>query len=42
MISLKTAKVISLLGLMAIAAVLIYGFSGGNFIEDGAELLSNP
>ena len=39
---MKIAKVISLLGLMAMGAVLIYGFSVGNFIEDGAELLSNP
>ena len=39
---MKVAKAISLLGLLAMTAVLIYGFTVGNFIEDGKELLSNP
>ena len=39
---MKVAKVISLLGLIAMTAVLIYGFTVGNFREDGAALLSNP
>ena len=39
---MKAAKVISLLGLLAVTAVLFYGFTYGNFREDGAALLSNP
>ncbi len=39
---MKIAKAISLLGLLAMSAVLIYGFTAGNFLEDGAQLLSNP
>lgn len=39
---MKVAKAISILGLLAMTAVLIYGFTAGNFIEDGATLLSNP
>lgn len=39
---MKIAKLISLLGLVAMAAALIYGFTAGNFLEDGAQLLSNP
>ena len=39
---MKIAKAISLLGLIAMTAVLVYGFTAGDFIADGAELLSNP
>jgi len=39
---MKLAKAIALLGLLAMTAVLIYGFTAGNFVEDGAQLLSNP
>jgi len=39
---MKLAKAIALLGLLAMTVVLIYGFTAGDFIEDGAELLSNP
>ena len=39
---MKIAKVVSLLGLLVMSAVLIYGFTAGNFREDGAALLSNP
>jgi len=39
---MKVAKAISLLGLLAMTTVLIYGFTVGNFREDGAALLSNP
>ena len=39
---MKVAKAISLLGLLAMTLVLIYGFTAGNFREDGAALLSNP
>ena len=39
---MKLAKVVSFLGILAMTAVLIYGFTAGNFLEDGAALLSNP
>ena len=39
---MKIAKAISFLGMIAMVAVLFYGFTVGNFVEDGAELLSNP
>ena len=39
---MKVAKTISLLGLLAMTAALISGFTIGNFREDGATLLSNP
>lgn len=39
---MKIAKVISLLGLLAMTGVLIYGFTTGSFLQDGAELLANP
>jgi hypothetical protein len=38
----KIAKVIALLGLLAMTAVLIYGFTVGNFAEEGKQLLSMP
>ncbi len=39
---MKTAKGIALLGLLAMTAVLIYGFTAGNFAEEGKQLLSMP
>ena len=39
---MKFAKLISFLGILAMTAVLIYGFTVGNFSVDGAELLQNP
>lgn len=39
---MKIAKAISFAGVLAMTAVLIYGFTAGDFIEDGAQLLSNP
>lgn len=39
---MKTAKIISALGILAMTAVLIYGFTVGNFSADGAKLLQNP
>lgn len=39
---MKLAKAISLLGLLAMTAVLIYAFTFGDFMQDGGELLSNP
>lgn len=39
---MKIAKAIALLGLLAMTAVLIYGFSVGNFSAEGSQLLSMP
>lgn len=39
---MKIAKAISLICLLAMTAALIYGFTVGDFLEDGAQLLSNP
>ena len=39
---MKIAKLIALLGLLAMTAVLIYGFIVGDFAVDGAKILSNP
>jgi hypothetical protein len=39
---MKLATIVSLIGLFAMTAVLIYGFVYGDFLEDGKELLSNP
>jgi hypothetical protein len=39
---MKIAKIISLLGIFAMTAVLIYGFTVGDFSGEGAQLLSMP
>ena len=39
---MKLAKVISLLGLLAMTAVLVYGFTIGDFSGEGARLLAMP
>jgi hypothetical protein len=39
---MKIAKIISLLGLLAMTAVLIHGFTAGNFSEEGTKLLAMP
>ena len=39
---MKYAKIISVLGLLAMSAVLIYGFKVGDFGQDGGKLLLNP
>jgi hypothetical protein len=39
---MKIAKAIALLGLLAMTAVLIYGFTVGDFAEEGKQLLSMP
>jgi hypothetical protein len=39
---MKIAKGIALLGLLAMTAILVYGFTVGNFSEEGKELLSMP
>ena len=39
---MKTAKIISLLGVLAMTAALIYGFTIGDFSGEGSQLLSMP
>jgi len=39
---MKIAKVIAALGLLAMTVVLVYGFTVGNFSEDGAKIMANP
>ena len=39
---MKTAKIISILGILAMTAVLIYGFTVGDFSGEGSQLLSMP
>lgn len=39
---MKTIKVISVLGILAMTVVLVYGFSVGDFASDGSLILSNP
>lgn len=39
---MRYAKWISALGIIAMTAALIYGFTVGDFAMDGAQLLSNP
>ncbi len=39
---MKLAKIIAWIGLLAMSAVLVYGFTTGNFSEDGSEILANP
>jgi len=36
------AKILAWLGLLAMTAVLIFGFTSGNFGEDGRAILANP
>lgn len=39
---MKLAKFIAILGIFAMTAVLLYGFTQGNFSVDGEALLKNP
>lgn len=39
---MKIAKIISLLGVLAMTTVLIYGFTIGDFSGEGSQLLSMP
>jgi hypothetical protein len=42
MTSMKTAKLVALLGLLAMTGILIYGFTVGDFAGEGSTLLSMP
>jgi hypothetical protein len=39
---MKLAKAIALIGLLAMTGILVYGFTLGNFTEEGRKLLSMP
>ena len=39
---MRVAKTLALIGLLAMSAILIYGFSIGDFSNDGAKILGNP
>ncbi len=39
---MRTAKIIALLGLAAMSAALIFGFTVGDFISEGGQLVSMP
>ena len=39
---MKIAKAISVLGILAMTAVLIYGFTVGDFFGEGSELFAMP
>ena len=39
---MRIAKLIAFLGLLAMTAVLVYGFVAGDFAEEGKQLLSMP
>lgn len=39
---MKIARWMALAGLLAMTAVLIYGFSAGDFLAEGSRLLSMP
>jgi Protein of unknown function (DUF1475) len=39
---MKIAKIITFLGILAMTAVLIYGFTVGDFLAEGSQLLSMP
>ena len=39
---MKIAKTVALLGILAMTAVLIYGFTAGDFFGEGSQLLAMP
>ncbi len=39
---MRTAKIISLLGILAMTSVLIYGFTIGDFAGEGSKLIAMP
>ncbi len=39
---MRVAKIIALLGVLAMSGVLIYAFATGNFNQEGSALLSMP
>lgn len=39
---MKLAKIIAFIGLLAMTAVLIYGFTIGDFLAEGSKLMTMP
>jgi predicted small integral membrane protein len=39
---MKIAKIISLLGVVVMTAVLVYGFTAGDFFSEGSQLMAMP
>ena len=39
---MKLAKLIAFLGVLAMSAVLVYGFTAGDFFSEGSQLASMP
>ena len=39
---MRFAKLVALLGLLAMSGVLVYGFAVGDFAQEGSQLLSMP
>jgi len=39
---MKIAKFVSLLGFLAMAGILLYAFTNGNFTQEGRDLLAMP
>jgi glucose dehydrogenase len=39
---MKAAKIISILGILAMTAVLVYGFTVGDFFGEGGQLTAMP
>jgi hypothetical protein len=39
---MKIAKIISVLGMLAMTSVLIYGFTVGDFFDEGSQLFAMP
>lgn len=39
---MRLAKIVSILGVLAMTAVLVYGFTRGDFFAEGSQLLAMP
>jgi len=39
---MKMVKIIAAVGLLAMTGILIYGFTAGNFTQEGSKLLAMP
>jgi hypothetical protein len=39
---MRLAKILAWIGLVAMSVALIYGFTVGDFLNDGREIVSNP
>ena len=39
---MRIAKIIALVGLLAMTGILVYGFTAGNFAQEGSKLLAMP